>query len=59
VPDVVSITETKLPITKGANLDEATPEALTLLLAMGVNHQGGNAACVNNGKMEIYKARSN
>jgi hypothetical protein len=61
VPDVVANTETKLPleITKGADLDYATPEALGLLLAMGVNRQGGNAACVKNGKLEIYKARSN
>jgi len=59
VPDVVSNTETKLPITKGVDLDESSPEALSLLLAMGVKHQGGNAACVNNGKMEIIKARSN
>ena len=39
VPDVVANTETSLPleITKGADLDFATPEALNLLLAMGVN----------------------
>jgi hypothetical protein len=55
VPDVASISETKLPITKGADLDESSPEALSLLLAMGVKHQGGNAACVNNGTMEIFK----
>jgi hypothetical protein len=59
VPDVASISETKLPITKGADLDESSPEALSLLLAMGVKHQGGNAACVNNGTMEIFKARRN
>jgi hypothetical protein len=59
VPDVVSNTETKLPITKGADLDESSPEALSHLLAMGVKHQGGNAACMNNGIMEILKARSN
>jgi hypothetical protein len=61
VPDVVATTETKLPleIIKGADLDYATPEALGLLLAMGVNRQGGNAACVKNGKLEIFKARSN
>jgi hypothetical protein len=61
VPDVVANSETKLPleITEGADLDYATPEALGLLLAMGVNRQGGNAACVKNGKLEIFKARSN
>jgi len=59
VPDVVSNTATKLPITKGADCDESSPEALSLLLATGVNHQGGNAACVNNGIMKILKARSN
>jgi hypothetical protein len=48
-----------LEITEGADLDYATPEALGLLLAMGVNRQGGNAACVKNGKLEIFKARSN
>jgi hypothetical protein len=47
VPDVVGNMETKLPleITKGADLDYATPEALGLLLAMGVNRQGGNRKC--------------
>jgi hypothetical protein len=61
VPEVVSNTETKLPleITKGADLDCATPDTLNLLLAMGVNRQGGNAACVKNGMLEIFKARSN
>jgi hypothetical protein len=61
VPEVVSNTQTKLPleITKGADLDCATPDTLNLLLAMGVNRQGGNAACVKNGMLEIFKARSN
>lgn len=46
VPDVVRATETKLPleITRGANLDEANPDALAFLLAAGVNHQGGRSA---------------
>jgi hypothetical protein len=61
VPDVVANTETKLPfgITKGTNLDESSPEALSLLLAIGVTRQGGNAACMINGHMEIFKAREN
>jgi hypothetical protein len=59
--EVVSNTETKLPleITKGADLDCAAPDTLNFLLAMGVNRQGGNAACVKNGMLEIFKARSN
>jgi hypothetical protein len=46
LPDVIAATETKLPleITRGANLDEAQPAALALLLAMGVKRQGGRVA---------------
>ena len=60
VPDVVENTVTKLPfeITKGTQLDESSPEALSLLLAMGVTRQGGNAACMINGQMEILKRRT-
>jgi hypothetical protein len=48
LPDVVAATETRLPleITRGANLDEATPDALAFLLAMGVRRQGGHPVLV-------------
>src|SRR4029077_19688875 len=38
LPDTIAATETRLPleITGGANLDEATPDALAFLLAYGV-----------------------
>jgi hypothetical protein len=57
VPDVVSQAEpNKLPdITGGANLDDATPEALAFLLAAGVKEQGGRCALLlKNGRLEIF-----
>jgi len=56
VPDVVSQAgPNKLPdITGGANLDEATPEALAFLLAAGVKHQGGRSGLLRYGRMEIF-----
>ena len=38
----------------GANLDEASPEALAFLLAAGVKHQGGRSALLKNGRLEIF-----
>lgn len=56
VPDVVSQAgPNKLPdITGGANLDEASPEALAFLLAAGVKHQGGRSALLQNGRLDIF-----
>ena len=56
LPDVVAATETRLPleITRGANLDEATPDALAFLLAMGVERQGGRCAIRRGKGYEIY-----
>jgi hypothetical protein len=56
LPDVIATMETKLPldIAEGANLDEATPDALAYLLVAGVNRQGGRAAFYRNGRLEIY-----
>ena len=55
IPDVVAETETALPrdITGGADLDEAKPYALALLLAVGVVRQGGRAAHLHEGHIEI------
>jgi hypothetical protein len=55
VPDVVAEIETALPmdITGGADLDEAKPDALALLLAVGVVRQGGRAAYLHEGHIEI------
>jgi hypothetical protein len=60
LPDVVSATETKLPleITRGANLDEATPDALALLLAVGAGRQGARCAVLRGGRLEIYDQRT-
>jgi hypothetical protein len=56
VPDVIAATETRLPleITRGANLDEATPDALACLLAMGMQRQGGCCAAWRGDHLEIY-----
>jgi hypothetical protein len=56
LPDVVAATETLLPleITRGADLDEATPDALAFLLAMGVKRQGGRCAAWRGGCLEMY-----
>ena len=56
LPDVVAQTETKLPleITGGADLDEAQPDALALLLAIAVKRQGGRSAYFARGCMEIF-----
>jgi hypothetical protein len=56
LPDVVAATETLLPleITRGANLDEATPDALAFLLAMGVHRQGARCAVWHGGRLDIY-----
>jgi hypothetical protein len=49
----------KLPdITGGANLDEASPEALAFLLAAGVKHQGGRPALLRNGRLEIFRTHA-
>jgi hypothetical protein len=55
VPDVVAEMETALPldITRGHDLDEANPDALVLLLALGVTRQGGRAAYLHEGHIEI------
>ena len=55
IPDVVAEMETALAlaITRGADLDEANPDALALLLAMGVMRQGGRAAYLREGQIEI------
>jgi hypothetical protein len=56
LPDVVAATETRLPleITRGANLDEAAPDALAFLLAMGVRRQGGRCAAWRGGRLDIH-----
>jgi hypothetical protein len=55
IPDVVGEMETAraLAITRGADLDEANPDALALLLAIGVMRQGGRAAYFRAGQIEI------
>ena len=58
VPGVVANTVTKLPleIARGADLNKATPDALALLLAIGVQDQGGRAAIVrDDGHLEIFQ----
>jgi hypothetical protein len=58
VPDVVAgLPETKLPleIIGGADLSKANPDALALLLAFGVVRQGGCAAIIRNGGLEIFQ----
>jgi hypothetical protein len=42
-----------MDITGGADLDEAKPDALALLLAVGVVRQGGRAAYLHGGHIEI------
>ena len=56
LPDVVAATETRLPleITRGANLDEATPDALAFLLAMGARRQGARCAAWRKDHLDIY-----
>jgi hypothetical protein len=56
LPDVIAATETRLPleITRGANLDEATPHALAFLLAMGAKRQGARCAVWHDGRHDIY-----
>jgi hypothetical protein len=56
LPDAVAATETRLPleITRGANLDEATPDALAFLLAMGVCRQGGRCAAWRGSHLNIH-----
>jgi hypothetical protein len=55
IPDVVAEMETALAlaITRDPDLDEANPDALALLLAMGVMRQGGRAAYFREGQIEI------
>ena len=55
IPDVVAEMETALPldIARAADLDEANPDALALLLAVGVVRQGGRAAYLHEGHIEI------
>ena len=58
VPDVVAaLPETKLPleITHGADLYEANPDALALLLAFGVVRQGGRAGVFRDGGLDIIQ----
>jgi hypothetical protein len=60
LPDV-SMTQTKLPleITGGADLDAADPDALAVLLAIGVNRQGGRSAVWRDGgHLEILHGRN-
>jgi hypothetical protein len=62
LPGVVAgLSTTKLPldITKGANLDDATPDQLALILATGVKRQGGRSAVSRNGKLEIFRPSPN
>jgi hypothetical protein len=56
LPEVVAETETRLPleITRGADLDEAAPDALAFLLAMGVRRQGGRSAVQREGRFDVY-----
>lgn len=58
LPDVAAATKTKLPmdITGGTDLDNANPDALAFLLAVGVNRQGGRSAIWRNGRLEIYRS---
>ena len=60
LPDVISATQTKLPleITGGADLDAANPDALAFLLAAGVNRQGGRNAILRDGWLEIFHGRN-
>jgi hypothetical protein len=62
LPDAVAAMETKLPldITKGANVDTMTPDALAYLLALGVKRLGGRGAFYNssNRQVEIYHGTS-
>jgi len=60
IPDVVAEMETALAlaITRGADLDEANPDALALLLAIGVMRQGGRAAYFREGQIEIVLPHS-
>ncbi|MGC2081612.1 MAG: hypothetical protein WA728_37455 [Xanthobacteraceae bacterium] len=46
LPDAVAVMETRLPleITSGADLDDATPDALAILIAIGVQRQGVRCA---------------
>ena len=58
VPDVVAaLPETKLPleVTGGADLYEANPDALALLLAFGVVRQGGRAGLFRDGCLDIIQ----
>jgi hypothetical protein len=59
VPDVVDTMgdQTKLPleITEGADLHEANPDALALLLAIGVTHQGARAGVWRDGLLNIFQ----
>jgi hypothetical protein len=47
-----------LAIARGADLDEANPDALALLLAIGVMRQGGRAAYFRGGQIEIVLPHS-
>jgi hypothetical protein len=60
LPDVVSAMPTKLPleITKGADLDVANPDALALLLAIGVTRQGGRSAILRDGHLDIFHGKN-
>jgi hypothetical protein len=60
IPDVVAEMETALAlaITRDPDLDEANPDALALLLAMGVMRQGGRAAYFREGQIEIVLPHS-
>jgi hypothetical protein len=47
-------TKLRLEMTRGADLNEAHPDALAFLLADGVNCQGGRSAVLSNGKLSIF-----
>ena len=54
---MVDVIDTKLPLemTEGADLHTANPDALALLLAIGVIDQGGRAAVLRNGRLDIFQ----
>jgi hypothetical protein len=60
IPDVVAEMDTALAlaITRCADLGETNPDALALLLAMGVMRQGGRAAYFREGQIEMVLPHS-
>lgn len=61
VADTIAATEHKLPleITGGADLREATPQALAFLFVAGVNREGASAAFQDaDGEFRIFRPNS-